>query len=46
MLCKGINLGIFPQIRITFKAILWELWASYSGLLDQNNLLKVLIKLL
>ena len=38
-------LGIFPKIRITFKTILWELWASYSGQKDQNNLLKVLIKL-
>ena len=42
--CIG-NQGIFPKIRITFKTILWELWASYSGLKDQNNLLKVLIKL-
>ena len=32
------------QNSITFKTILWELWASYSGLLNQNNLLKVLIK--
>ena len=39
-------LVIFPKIRITFKTILWEeLWASYSGQKDQNNLLKVLIKL-
>ena len=30
------------KIRITFKTILWELWASYSGLNDNNNLLKVL----
>ena len=38
------DLGIFPQICITFKTILWKLWASYPGLLDQNNMLKVLIK--
>ena len=38
------SLGIFPKIRITLKTILWEIWASYSGLLDQNNLLIVLIK--
>ena len=36
---------VVPKIRITFKTILWELWASYSGLSDQNNLPKVFIKL-
>ena len=35
----------FPNIPITFKTILWEFWATYSGLKDQNNLLKIFIKL-
>ena len=32
------------KIRMTFKTNSWEHWESYSGLIDQNNLLNVLKK--
>ena len=39
-------ISLYLKFVSLLKRILWELWASYSkGLKDQNNLLKVLIKL-